>query len=67
VVAASNTAVDNLAAGLVKEGVRVVRLGNPAAVKPELREFTLQAQVGCHASVHACACVRVCDTMVIPV
>jgi len=40
-VADSNTACDNLLSGLVKRGVRVVRVGHPARVERELEEHSL--------------------------
>jgi len=43
--APSNTAVDNLGARLAHAGVRVVRLGHPARIRPQLAALTLDAQV----------------------
>ena len=43
--APSNTAVDNLGLRLADAGTRVVRLGHPARVAPELLALTLDAQV----------------------
>lgn len=43
--APSNTAVDNLGLRLGQAGVRAVRLGHPARVRPELMALTLDAQV----------------------
>lgn len=43
VTAASHTAVDNLAERLVREGVRLVRIGHPARVSAEMESNTLDA------------------------
>jgi ATP-dependent RNA/DNA helicase IGHMBP2 len=43
--APSNTAVDNLGLRLASAGLRAVRLGHPARIRPELLELTLDAQV----------------------
>lgn len=43
VTAASHTAVDNLAERLVAAGVRLVRIGHPARVSPEMEAHTLDA------------------------
>lgn len=43
--APSNTAVDNLGLRLYGAGVRCVRLGHPARIRPELMALTLDAQV----------------------
>ena len=43
VTAASHTAVDNLAERLVRAGVKLVRVGHPARVSPEMEEHTLDA------------------------
>lgn len=43
VTAASHTAVDNLAERLVREGVRLVRMGHPARVSEEMEAHTLDA------------------------
>jgi ATP-dependent RNA/DNA helicase IGHMBP2 len=43
--AASNAAVDNLAARLVDAGVPLVRLGHPARVDPAVEAWTLDAQL----------------------
>lgn len=40
----TNAAVDNLVRGLLARGIRVVRVGSPAKVSPELRHLTLEAQ-----------------------
>lgn len=37
----SNIAVDNLVEGCAKEGLRVVRLGRPEAVRPELLQYCI--------------------------
>ncbi len=46
--APSNTAVDNLFEKLLAAGTRVVRLGHPARVMPELRAHTLDLMVDEH-------------------
>lgn len=51
VCAPSNLAVDNLLERLVGAGERVVRLGHPARVLPELQAHTLDMQVEEHADV----------------
>ena len=48
VAAPSNLAVDNLLDGLVRHGLRVARLGHPARVHGDLREFSLDALVDRH-------------------
>lgn len=45
VTAASHTAVDNLAERLVRAGVRLVRIGHPARVSPEMEAHTLDAML----------------------
>ena len=47
-VADSNVAVDNLLEGLLKLGVRAVRLGQPVKVREELREATIDALMEKH-------------------
>jgi superfamily I DNA and/or RNA helicase len=49
--APSNTAVDNLLERLARAGERVVRIGHPARVLPELVEHTLDAMVDRHEDV----------------
>ncbi|CAM6126000.1 unnamed protein product [Calypogeia fissa] len=44
----SNVAVDNLVEGLLEQGLRVVRVGQPVKVKEELRNSTVAAQVSAH-------------------
>lgn len=46
--AASNMAVDNLAARLHERGLKVVRLGHPARVHDEAIDLTLDAQLQAH-------------------
>ena len=46
--AASNAAVDLLAGRIHAQGIRVVRLGNPARVDPALAALTLDAQIEAH-------------------
>lgn len=48
--APSNLAVDNIVERLLTTGEKVVRLGHPARVLPELRETTLDIQVENHSS-----------------
>lgn len=48
--APSNLAVDNIVERLLNVGLKVVRLGHPARVLPELREATLDMQVEQHHS-----------------
>ncbi|GMH33318.1 hypothetical protein BSKO_01152 [Bryopsis sp. KO-2023] len=45
VTASSNVAVDNLVAGLVRQKMKVVRLGQPSKAIPEVREATLDARL----------------------
>jgi hypothetical protein len=40
----TNAAVDNLVEGLARSGVRVVRVGRPAKVRPSLLPYTLDAR-----------------------
>jgi ATP-dependent RNA/DNA helicase IGHMBP2 len=49
--APSNLAVDNIFERLLAAGERVVRLGHPARVLPELREHTLDLLVESHSDV----------------
>ena len=44
-VAASNVAADELVEGLGALGVRVLRVGQPASIRPELRRVTLDAEI----------------------
>jgi len=48
VVAPSNTAVDLLSGKLADEGLRVVRIGNPAKVSDKLMSLTLDSKMGDH-------------------
>ncbi|CAG9464879.1 unnamed protein product [Pedinophyceae sp. YPF-701] len=43
--AGTNAAVDNIVEGLLKRGVRVVRIGQPAKVRPSLHKCVLEAIV----------------------
>lgn len=43
--AMSNTAVDHLAAGLVRAGLRIVRIGHPSRVAPEVAARSLDALI----------------------
>jgi len=43
--APSNTAVDNIGRRLARAGIKAVRLGHPARVRPELEALTIDAQV----------------------
>ncbi len=47
-VADSNVAVDNLLEGLVKRGVKAVRLGQPVKVREGLRDSTMDAEMERH-------------------
>lgn len=49
--AASNLAVDNLLERLVRAGEKLIRLGHPARVMPELQEHTLDLLVDAHPDV----------------
>ena len=51
VVAPSNLAVDNLFEKLLSEGEKTIRVGHPARVRPELRQFTLDALAENHPDV----------------
>ncbi len=44
----SNTAVDNIVEGLLKNGVNVVRIGHPARLKKELLDVSLDAKAFNH-------------------
>jgi ATP-dependent RNA/DNA helicase IGHMBP2 len=41
----SNVATDNLLQGCLEQGLKCVRIGHPATVRPELRGSTLEAQI----------------------
>ncbi|KAK9812656.1 hypothetical protein WJX72_001408 [[Myrmecia] bisecta] len=56
--AASNVAVDGLVAGLLAGGVKVVRLGQPVKVLPELRAATLEAKMEAHPAGKAAQALR---------
>ena len=47
-VADSNVAVDNLLEGLLEQGVKAIRLGQPVKVRESLREATMAAQMEEH-------------------
>ena len=47
-VADSNVAVDNLLEGLLEQGVKAIRLGQPVKVRESLREATMAAQMSEH-------------------
>ncbi|HJM67764.1 MAG TPA: AAA domain-containing protein [Candidatus Thalassarchaeaceae archaeon] len=47
-VADSNVAVDNLLEGLLEQGVKAVRLGQPVKVRESLRDATMAAQMAEH-------------------
>lgn len=47
-VASSNTAVDQLAEGLIKAGLKVVRIGDVVRVRPGLRQCSLEAAAAAH-------------------
>ena len=46
----SNIAVDNLLEGLIKAGVRAVRLGRPDNVRPELLPYCVEVAAGTGAA-----------------
>lgn len=48
VTAPSNAAVDLLTERLAAEGLRVLRIGNPARVSEQMQQHTLEAQIGTH-------------------
>ena len=47
-VADSNVAVDNLLEGLLNQGVKAIRLGQPVKVRENLRDATMAAQMAEH-------------------
>ncbi|MDE0707694.1 MAG: AAA domain-containing protein [Candidatus Poseidoniales archaeon] len=47
-VADSNVAVDNLLEGLLNQGVKAIRLGQPVKVRESLRDATMAAQMAEH-------------------
>ena len=47
-VADSNVAVDNLLEGMLDQGVKAIRLGQPVKVRESLREATMAAQMSEH-------------------
>ncbi|GAX73483.1 hypothetical protein CEUSTIGMA_g935.t1 [Chlamydomonas eustigma] len=57
--AASNVAVDNLVTGLLRIGVDIVRVGQPAKVSPELRRVTLEARMSMTAAGQAASRLRI--------
>lgn len=48
VTAPSNTAVDLLSEKLAQQGIKVVRIGNPARVNEEVQRYTLDNQIDNH-------------------
>ncbi|GAB4820354.1 hypothetical protein N2152v2_007400 [Parachlorella kessleri] len=54
----TNAAVDNLVEGLLQRGIRVVRVGQAAKVRPELREACLDALLEKTASGQRAAALR---------
>jgi superfamily I DNA and/or RNA helicase len=50
-VAPSNIAVDNLFEKLLASGEKAIRVGHPARVLPELRQYTLDALVETHPNI----------------
>lgn len=44
VTADSNTAVDNLVKGIAKQGVNVVRVGRPEAIREDVKQFALDGR-----------------------
>jgi len=48
VTAPSNTAVDLLTEKLANEGIKVLRIGNPARVEEEVQKYTLDNQIAMH-------------------
>jgi ATP-dependent RNA/DNA helicase IGHMBP2 len=48
VTAPSNTAVDLLSEKLAQQGIKVVRIGNPARVNEEVQQYTLDNQIESH-------------------
>ncbi|DBA71486.1 TPA: hypothetical protein ACH3X2_14306 [Trebouxia sp. C0005] len=56
--AASNVAVDGLVAGLLKQGVNVVRMGQPAKVSPAVQGATLEALIAGHPAGRAAALLQ---------
>lgn len=57
-IGCSNVAVDNLVEGLLGQGLRVVRVGQPVKVKEELRNCTVDAQVANHPSMKKAAQIK---------
>lgn len=43
-VASTNAAVDNLLEGLLERGIKAVRVGAPARIRPDLRYASVEAQ-----------------------
>ncbi|KAL3140824.1 hypothetical protein ABBQ32_14194 [Trebouxia sp. C0010 RCD-2024] len=56
--AATNVAVDGLVMGLMKHGVKVVRMGQPARVSPAVQGVTLEALVAGHPAGRAAALLQ---------
>lgn len=58
VCAASNTAVDLLCAKCEAEGIKVLRIGNPARVDDEVQNLTLDARIAQHQDYSALKKIR---------
>ena len=57
-VASSNTAVDQLMEGLHRFGLKVIRIGDPVRVRPELRALSLESAIASHPDMERVAALH---------